>query len=261
MTNTLKKSNEKLLGFKNFLSQVRRDSSGLAVIEFAISLPFFMTLTIGGFELANYAQTLMTLNQITIHTADSAARITQGNPLTDRQVSEQDINDVFAGTIREGESLFLDGEHEFVDPSTEEISLRGNARIILSSVEPVTDLDPDNPKFRIRWQRCVGEADFYSSNFGDVDTATEIDSIGPDGQEIMPPDDTGLMFVELQYYFRPLIVNGFSKLTERNITQTASMVVRDKRDYSEILDNDSSVQKSICDGAGGGDDFAEDEVS
>jgi len=29
------------------------------------------------------------------------------------------------------------------------------------------------------------------------------------------------MFVELQYYFKPMIVNGFSNLTDRTISQVA----------------------------------------
>lgn len=250
------KNRKMILNSRKFISDVRRDRSGLAVIEFALSLPFFITLTIGGFELANYAQTLMQLNQITIHTADSAARMGEGNPLSDQEISELQINDVFAGTIREGERLLLGGQHAFTDPSTGDVELRGNARIILSSVEPVADFDEDDPKFRIRWQRCVGAADFYSSNFGDVDSATELDSIGPAGREIIPPDDTAVMFVELQYFFRPLIVNGFTRLTERNITQTAAMVVRDDRNYTEIF-NREGVSESTCDGAGGGDDFVD----
>jgi len=248
-------------GMKKFMRQIRQDSSGLAVLEFAISLPFFMGLTVGGFELANYAQTLMKLNQITIHTADSAARMGEGDPLVSVDITEQDINDVFAGTIREGESLLLDGQHQYIDPSDGEAKFRGNARIILSSVEPVYPFDADDPKFRIRWQRCVGEASYYNSTYGDVDTATDIEGIGPSGRQITPPDDTAVMFVELQYYFRPLIVNGFSKMTEKTIKQTAGMVVRDRRNYSQIYHRDQSISKRICNGAGGGDDYVERDGS
>lgn len=244
-------------GIRKFARQIRNDSSGLAVIEFAISLPFFMGLTVGGFELANYAQTLMKLNQITIHTADSAARMGEGDPLVSVDITERDINDVFAGTIREGESLLLDGQHQYIDPSDGEAKFRGNARIILSSVEPVSPFDADDPKFRIRWQRCVGQADYYDSTYGDVDTANNIDGIGPSDRKIIPPDDTAVMFVELQYYFRPLIVNGFAKMTEKTITQTAGMVVRDRRNYSQIYHRDNSISKRICNGAGGGDDYVE----
>lgn len=257
---------------REFLRQLRDDRSGLAIIEFAISLPFFLTLSIGGFEMANYAQTLMKLNQITIHTADSAARMGEGDILAAQEISEAQINDVFAGTIREGETLLLDGEHEYKDPSTDEVTLRGNARIILSSFEEAANFDPDDPKYRIRWQRCIGSAITdpsdpnpdpneaatyaFNSNYGDVDTTTEVDGIGPEGRQVIPPRNTAVMFVELQYYFRPLLVNGFSRLAERTITQTASMVVRDRRNYQEIY-NREGVNVSICNGAGGGDDYVE----
>jgi len=33
-----------------------------------------------------------------------------------------------------------------------------------------------------------------------------------------------------QYQFKPLFVNGFSRMTDRTISQVASMVVREKRD-------------------------------
>jgi hypothetical protein len=39
------------------------------------------------------------------------------------------------------------------------------------------------------------------------------------------------MLVELQYYYQPKIVNGFAKLTDRTISQTSSMIVREQRNY------------------------------
>ncbi len=59
------------------------------------------------------------------------------------------------------------------------------------------------------------------------------------------------MFVELQYYFKPMIVNGFSKLTDRTISQVASMVVRENRDTvgptgSDGIYNNEKVTVSTC---------------
>lgn len=228
-----------------FLSRLKNESSGLAAVEFAVSLPFFLGLSIGGFEIANYSLVHMRLNQLTINTADSAARMGEGNPLQAKRITELMINDVFAGTIREGESVLLGGEHPFVDPSSGEVILRGNARIILSSVEEVADFDEDDPKYRIRWQRCVGKGDQYTSSYGDPDTADEEDAIGPAGRQVIPPTDGAIMFVELQYFFRPTILNGFTRLTDRTIRQTAAMVVRDDRDFSQIY-NPEAVNVSDC---------------
>jgi hypothetical protein len=216
---------------KNFLKKLRDDSSGLALVEFAVSLPFFMGLTVGGFETAHYAYVHMRLNQLTIETADGAARMGEGEILAAKRIDESQINDVFAGTLRQGESILLGGEHEYQDPGTGEIELRGNALIILSSFEPVEDFDEDDPKYRIRWQRCIGTADQFDPEFGTVDDSEEVDGIGPAGRQAVPPPEGALMFVETHYFFRPLILNGFANLGETSITKTASMVVRDVRDY------------------------------
>lgn len=214
-----------------FLKKLREDSSGLALVEFAVSMPFFMGLTIGGFETAYFAFVQMRLNQITINTADSAARMGEGGILAAKTIDEGQINDVFAGTMREGQSILLGGQHQYKDPGTGQISLRGNALIILSSVEPHPGFNPANPKYRIRWQRCIGTASYFSPQYGKITDSQNIDAIGPAGRQVAPPDGGALMFVESKYFFKPLIVNGFANLGEFGITKTAAMVVRDARDY------------------------------
>jgi Flp pilus assembly protein TadG len=245
---------KKLSKIKGLLNDIKQDNSGLALVEFAVSLPFFMGLTIGGFEVSNYAYTVMRLNQLTINTADSAARMGEGDKLSAKTVTEQHINDVFAGTIREGERILLGGQHSYTDPSTGTVTLRGNARIILTSYEPVATFDPANPRYRIRWQRCVGLAGFYSSNYGTKSTVTNASTgIGPAGRQIAPPADSAIMFVETQYYFQPEILNGFTKMSNGTVRQTAAMIVRDRRNlnpdatnYPEGVTNPTNVNKSTC---------------
>jgi hypothetical protein len=217
------------------------------MVELAVSLPFFLGLVVGGVETANYASVIMQLNQITLHTADAAARIGTTTPSANRTISEAQINDVFEGSLREGKRINLGGNHY----NTGTKSTRGNARIILSSVEEVADFNDSAPLYRIRWQRCAGSADFYESNYGTPSTATSINGIGPVGQQASPPPGGVLMFVELQYYFKPLIVNGFSNLTDRTISQVASMVVRENRDTvgptgSDGIYNNEKVTVSTC---------------
>jgi hypothetical protein len=212
--------------------RLKHDQSGLAMVEFAVSLPFFMTLTIGGFETANFAYTVMKLNQLTINVADGASRIGSGDDaLAARRVTERDINDIFAGAIREGRSILLEGQASYTDPGTGAVELRGNALVVLSSVETVESFNPSAQRFRIRWQRCLGKPVLYQSSYGNPITAVSIENIGPAGQTIRPLDGNAVMFVETQYLFKPTILNGFSKLTERKISQTAAMIVRDRRDY------------------------------
>ncbi len=224
--------NAKIQKFKSFARRLRHDNSGLALVEFAVSLPFFMGLTIGGIEVANYASVTMQLNQIAIHTADNAARMGQSSASASRRINEVHINDVFEGTLREGDRVALTGAHGYVDPITNVKSIRGNARIILSSIENVDPFVATNPRYRIRWQRCAGTADQYESSYGDVSSAPTADGFGPVGKKIKPIAGSAIMLVELQYYYQPKIVNGFARLTNRTISQTASMIVREQRDYA-----------------------------
>jgi Flp pilus assembly protein TadG len=238
---------------RKFFRSLRSDQSGLAVVEFAVSLPFFMGLTVAGIETANYANIVMQLNQITIHTADSAARMGEGNQLAVKQIREIHVNDVFAGTAREGETLLLSGRHAYTSPTDGTVALRGNAKIILSSLEPTNPFSTTTPRYRIRWQRCMGLASFYTSNYGTTATSTSITAMGPTGRQIVAPSDGAVMFVETQYWFKPIIVGGFARLTDHTISQTASMVVRDQRNYrlatgeeSTPITNPENVAVSTC---------------
>ena len=230
MTNT--KISCKLEKLRNFARTLRDDNSGLALVEFAVSLPFFMGLTIGGVEMANYASVTMQLNQIAIHTADNAARMGETSLLSARRISELQISDVFEGTLREGDRVALSGGHGYTDPITGDKSIRGNALIVLSSIEITAPFVTTNPKYRIRWQRCAGTANQFESSYGDKTATPTSDGFGPTGKKVKPLPTSAVMLVELQYHYEPMIVNGFARLTSRNISQTASMVVREQRDYA-----------------------------
>lgn len=198
------------------LPDLVRNQSGLAMVEFAMAFPFFAALTIGGIEIANYASVVMTVNQITLHAADNAARMGSNTPDGNRQISEKHINDVFQGAMREGAS----------------ISLEAKARVIMSSFEEVDPFVESAPRYRIRWQRCDGDKTSYKSNYGDPKSATSVTGIGRAGRQVSPPPGGTLMFVEVQYNYTPMLVNGFTRITSHTINQIASMVVRDGRDLT-----------------------------
>lgn len=229
---------------RNFYARLRDDCSGLAVVEFAVSLPFFLGLGVAGIETANYAATIMQVNQIALHVADNAARMGTDSLLTAKRVSEIDINDVFTGARHEGNGLVFDGFHPYTDPGTDQVVARGNARIILSSLEPVANPNTTQ-KFKIKWQRCSGPGTHYAPKYGTVANSTSVNGIGPTGRQITAPDFGAVMFAEIHYHFKPLIVNGFSKLTEREIVATGAMIVRDSRDMTTIY-NSENVTKSLC---------------
>jgi hypothetical protein len=240
-----------MTNYKNFADKIRsfgrdlRDEcSGMAVVEFAVSLPFFLGLGVAGIETANYAATIMQVNQIALHVADNAARMGTDSLLTAKQISEIDINDVFTGARHEGNGLVFDGFHPYTDPGTNQVVARGNARMILSSLEPVANPNTTK-KFKIRWQRCSGPGTHYTPVYGTVANSTSVNGMGPTGRQITAPDYGAVMFAEIHYHFKPLIVNGFSKLTEKEIVATGAMVVRDSRDLTTIY-NAENVTKSLC---------------
>lgn len=229
-----------------FLNQLRADSSGLAMVEFAVSLPFFLGVTITGVELANYAAVNTRVNQIAVHVADNAARMGSNSPLANNttQISEIDINDVFTGARHEGDALVFDGFHPYTDPGTGQTVSRGNARIFLSSVEPVANPNPTN-RYRIRWQRCSGPGTHYRPTYGSPSTQTNAVGIGPANRQSIAPPNGATMFAEIHYHFEPMLDIGFSKMVSKDIVATAAMVVRDSRNFNTIF-NAESVTPSSC---------------
>jgi hypothetical protein len=235
---------KKISRIKSFSRRLRSDCSGLAIVEFAVSLPFFMGVSVAAIEVANYSATIMQVNQIALHVADNGARMGTNSLLTAKQISEIDINDVFTGARHEGRGLVLDGFHPYTDPGTNQVVARGNARIFLSSLEPVANPNTTD-RYKIAWQRCSGPGTHYTPTYGTVANSSSVTGMGPTGRQIKAPDFGAVMFAEIHYHFEPLIANGFSKLTDRDIVATGAMVVRDSRDFSQIY-NSENVTPSNC---------------
>lgn len=244
------KINRSFTAVRKFSQGLRHDSSGLALVEFAVSLPFFLGIAISGVEVANYAATTMQVNQIALHVADNAARMGTNNLVGAKRVEEIDINDVFTGARHEGRGLLFDGFHPYTDPGTNQTIARGNARIFLSSVEPMANPNPTN-KFKIRWQRCSGPGTHYRPLYGTKANGQNRDGIGPPGQQVTAPPNGAIMFAEVHYHFTPMLDLGFSNLVEKDIVATSAMIVRDSRDLvgpvgSEGVYPTAGVTASTC---------------
>jgi TadE-like protein len=229
---------------QRLLKRLRADTSGLALVEFAVSLPFFLSLTIGGVEVANYAAVTMQVNQIALHAADNAARMGGNSPLAAKQITEINVNDVFIGAKHEGRGVTLDGFHPYTDPATNKIIARGNARLFMSSLEPIANPNPTN-KYKIAWQRCSGPGTHFTSGYGTVANSTNIAGMGPAGRQTIAPDDGAVMFVEVKYHYRPMLLSSFSSMVESDISAIASMVVRENRDFTQIY-NPEAAAASTC---------------
>ena len=120
--------------------RLRDDQSGLALIEFAYSLPVLMVLSMGGLEIANLATAHMRVSQIAMLVADNASR-------ERTSIDEADINEIFTGAELAGANLK---------------DFKANTRIFLSDLEPNTQTGTKAGQY-IRWQRCWGGGTFTST--------------------------------------------------------------------------------------------------
>ncbi len=215
----------RLNAVKRRISDLRRDTSGLAMVEFALALPMFLSASLVGAEVANFTLANMRASQIALMVADNAGRVRTS-------IDESDINEVMIGARLAGEG----------------IGLGANGRIILSSVEPNGQTAPNTGQM-IRWQRCFG-AKNVSSSFGaagdGVSDASLVNGVGPAGRKISAMNGAAVMFVELVYTYRP-VVSAALLGGQKTFTYTAAYTVRERA--SNTLSNLGALpnsQKRLC---------------
>ncbi|WP_336961180.1 TadE family protein [Sphingobium aquiterrae] len=188
------------------MSKLRRamgaDQSGMAMVEFALSLPFLVALTMGGAEAANLAFAHQKLGDMATLAADSVSRVRVG-------IGEGDVTDALTGVKLMGDA----------------IKFRNNGRIIISSLQPIVDGSGNVTDEKIRWQRCSGALNATSS-YGVQSASLGTTGMGPTGRKIAAAPDTEMIFVEIRYTYQPLISNSF--LGTQNLSAIASMVVRER---------------------------------
>lgn len=228
--------NLRLMCLRHHLSRFRRDTSGLAIIEFAMGFPVLLALGMYGIDTANLALTNLKLNQIALNLADNASRVGVNSTLSSQQMREVDVNDIFQGATTQGAA----------------INLVANARVILSSLEK----DSSGIQ-RIHWQRCFGSktGTVYESHYGralntDGSTTAAANSgptsagMGDPGFTVNAPGNgTGVMFVEINYRYTPI----FSWLSSpSDIRYVGSFIVRDPRDFSTMYNPSPAATKAYC---------------
>lgn len=216
--------------FGRLVRALRRDCSGVAATELALSAPVLLVAGLYGTEMANLTITHMRINQLAVHIADNASRIGDTSTLQDRRIYESDINDLILGAnIQAGAGL----------------AVFERGRVIISSLE----VDAETGKQYIHWQRCRGAkvADSSYGEQGDGLGATVLTGMGPAGQEVQAQPGDAVIFVEIQYDYRPLVSDGFVK--NDTVNTFAAFTVRDDRDLSQIYQRDPSTpdQVQTCD--------------
>lgn len=222
----------------SFRKRLAGDQGGLALIEFALSLPIILTMGLGGVELAHMALATERVNQIAMLVADNAARVRDS-------IDENDVNEIMTGA-----TLMGDG-----------IGFSSHGRIILSDIQN----NPTNTGQWIRWQRCKGVKNVSSSygnvNDGRLDTSLAA-GVGPTGNKVAATSGTIVMFVEVVYDYQPIVpIDYFGAKTMRVIQ---AFNVRDRKPAtstdgaglplalaslpSDITNNSSlaTAQKSDC---------------
>jgi hypothetical protein len=186
--------------------RLRTCTSGLALVEFAMSLPVLMILGLSGMETANFAMAHLRVSNIAMMTADNAARVRDS-------IDETDVLQLLSGAKMTGDT----------------INFAAHGRIILSSVEPNTAGTAGASTGQwIRWQRCDGAKNVGSAfgNQGKGQNDATLQYMGTAANPITASAGSAVMVVEVQYDYQPLIPASF--LAGRVISYQSAFNVRQR---------------------------------
>ena len=226
----------------SLFSRLRRDTSGVAMLEFAFSMPIVLSLGLLGVETSNYALMHLKVSQIALTLADNAARVGMANSLNQQQLREVDMNDVLQATRLQGAS----------------IGLTTKGRVIISSLENVQQTYDTVPVQRVHWQRCIGVKS--GANFDSRVTTAPTDGtdgtqgndgtlapsgMGDAGSMVSAPSGSGVMFIEVNYQYTP-IVGAWLVGSPPPMRYVASFIVRDRRIFTQIYNPSPTSTPSTC---------------
>lgn len=196
-------------------SELRRSRSGLAAVEFAMALPFLMTIGMYATEIAYMSAVNMQVSQLAVSVADNASRMEQtDNSGVTPTVTEADVDSIMAGALSQGESF------DFED----------NGRVILSSLER----DNATGKQYIHWQRCTGKLAKASAYGNDTDknglSGTPLPGMGIGASKITASAGSAVMYAEVYYRYRGLFGTLF--VDETTFREEAAFLIRDIRNLT-----------------------------
>ncbi len=203
------------------MSDLAGDTRGLALTEFALSLPVLLALALTGVETANYVLAVQRVSQVASVVADTAGR--GANAIDDVQV-----NEIMTGARMIGQS----------------IGLGPNGRIILSDLEQSTS---NTQRQWIRWQRCSG-AKRVDSSYGTPGAmaGSTMTAMGPAGNQIAAQRNTAVMFVEVMYDYQPIVAGKLIPEGNRTIRSVAAYNVRQRNSYALGSGGLSDSEKALC---------------
>lgn len=193
--------------------RLRRNSSGLALVEFAFAAPLVLGMGMLGTETAFLVITHLQISQVAMQVADNASRVGEQDVLTARKVFERDVAETLIGAEKLGNN----------------IRIFEQGRVIISSLQ----LNAQGGQW-IAWQRCRGAKNHTSSYGlqGAGATGTSFPGMGVPGRYITASQGTAVMFVEVAYDFRS--PTPLSVFEDQEIAYTAAFNVRDNRDLTQL---------------------------
>lgn len=217
--------------FASFLRRLKLDQSGLAVTEFAFSLPIFLGIGMFGSESAFLFAANTAVSQAALTLADNASRLGQNGTGTGTPtITDADVKQA------------LDG----LRLQTNKIGLLENGRVILSSLE-VGNNSAGVPRQFIRWRRCLGLR-MDVSDYGGPSTPNtapaSFQGLGPSTARVQAVANTAVMFVEIEYRYQPLFGEAF--LAETILRQEAAFNIRDDRNLGAGLVNNIGTAATTC---------------
>ena len=210
---------------RRLFERLKRDDDGMALVEFAYSLPILMLLGFSGVEVANLAIANMRVSQIAMTVADNLSRAKQTVPLGLPQLREVDINDALLGArIQGGDSMHI----------------LEKGRIVVSSLQ-----QNSSGKQTIKWQRCKGKLTGAQSKYGvQGDTQPNSGSSGFQGMgtgstQVKAEANSAVIFAEVTYKYEPVF--GKWLLGDLKLRREAAFYVRDDRNITGDANNPDSV--------------------
>lgn len=222
--------------------RLSRDTNGVALIEFAFTLPLVLAVGCWGIELSSLALCNLRVSQYALNLADNASRVGQDGAGGVTSMREADVNDVLNGAKLQGAA----------------INLTTNGRITLSSLENIQQSYDQARVQRVHWQRCIGakSGTGFDSSYGTVpisagsdgtqaNAGTTVVNFGPASAPVAAPNDTGVMFVEVNYLYQPLF--GTIYMNPTTIHYVASFMVRDNRSFVRLYNLSPAATASTCD--------------
>jgi hypothetical protein len=220
------------------LQRLARDRSGVALIEFAYALPIVLGLGCYATECANIVIMNERVNQIALSLADNASRVGDMQSDNSSQLREIDVNDALTAARLQGAKW----------------GLTQYGRITLTSLEE------HNGQQYIRWQRCIGvkKGTNYDSRYGTATTDSglqpwpsapgkQVAGMGDAGAVVTAPPDSGVMFVEINYDYQPVVGSSWIPDGFMLLHYNASFIVRDKRSFSQLYNPAPTATKYTCD--------------